>query len=101
NAINLNHQPFESWVIRNFPAQVPDRFWVLKEGDRKIDRDLDRAALGDEIVQIMDRLINDELRQGAELRATILRYEIPRRDNPPGRMTQADQRLGTARLTAT
>src|ERR1700730_5649735 len=96
DAVNLNHHSFKSGVIWHSPAQVPDRLWLLKEGHRKIDRDLDRAALGDKIVPIPDHPFNDELRQGAELLVTFIGYEIRRRYNPPGRMTHADKRLSAA-----
>src|ERR1700730_17917748 len=96
DAVNLNQHSFKGWMIRHSPAQVRDRLWLLKEGHRDIDCDLDRAALGDKIVPILHRPINDELRQGAELLVTYIGYEIRRRHNPPGRMTHTDKRLSTA-----
>jgi hypothetical protein len=54
NAVDPDYHPLEGWVIRHFDAQVPHRFWISKEGDRKIDCDLDRPALDDKIVPMRE-----------------------------------------------
>src|SRR6202048_177049 len=44
DGVNLNHHSFKSGVIWHSPAQVPDRLWLLKEGHRRIDGDVQRRA---------------------------------------------------------
>src|ERR1700737_1266001 len=93
--IYLNGQSFKGRVTRHFFGQFSDRVWSLKENHRKIDGDVDRAAVGDKIAPISNRLINNELRQRTELRVTVIGYKIAWCDNPPSRMTHANERLST------
>ena len=71
-AVDLDDDPLECRVIRHLPAQVLDGLRVLKKRDRQIDRELDRAVLGNEIAPIVDRLADDELRQAAEVGITVV-----------------------------
>jgi len=86
----------EGEMVRQLPAYPPDEIRIRKHGSRQIDRDLDRHVVGGKAHPIRRGFQNDEIGQHAKMRVSLLGQELRRRDNPPGRMTHPDQRLGAA-----
>ena len=95
-AVDLDDQSFKGRVLGQLGPDFSEQVRVLKRADRQIDRDLDVAVLMNEIAPISHGLADDELRQRAEVRITVVQNEKSRRDGPPCRMPHAHERLGAA-----
>jgi len=93
-AVDLDDYPVEGRLIRQPPIQVFQARRIAQKRDGKIDRDIDAQLLGEPVVPIGDRLIDDELRQRLKTRIAILRYEMRRQHKPQMGMAHAQKRFG-------
>ena len=96
SAVDFDDQPFKSRVIRQLSAKVLHRYRILQKSDWQVDRDFDAVVPGNEVAPIIDRAADDKIRERTEVRIAVARYEIRRRNDPPSRMSDADERLGAA-----
>jgi hypothetical protein len=94
--LDFDDETFESGMIRQVLAEPADRVRFLKERNGQIDRRLDRPTLGEEVVPIINRTADHGVRQRREARVAIIWHEIGRRNDPPSRMANAQQRLDAA-----
>ena len=81
---------------RHAAAEIAHRLRLAEIGGGKVDRQVDRALVLEQVVPVLHGAIDHELRQRAKMRVARLRDEIGRRHHAPGRMPHPHQGLGAA-----
>src|SRR5262249_31081552 len=96
DAVDLDDQAFECGILRHLSTQILDRRRGLEKRDWQIDGEFHRTMPFHEMAPILDRPADHELGQGTQMRITIIRNEVGRRDDTPGWMTNANEALRLA-----